>query len=136
MTVEGMKLQSLWYFIGGLPQFQQMTRPFPGIPESVKTKFSQHDYSIWTQHQGEAIFGFNSKMTTEEFHKSVHKVHIEHLNMIPKHLQTQFCNSKDENWANLHFKTSQQNHQLQWYMILFILYFKVYNFLIKSYFSG
>ena len=36
MTVEGMKLQSLWYFIGGLPQFQQMTRPFPGIPESVK----------------------------------------------------------------------------------------------------
>lgn len=95
MTVEGMKLQSLWYFIGGLPQFQQMTRPFPGIPESVKTKFRQHDYSIWTQHQGEAIFGFNSKMTTEEFHKSVHKVHIEHLNMIPKYLQTQFCNSND-----------------------------------------
>ena len=60
-----------------------------------KTKFRPHDYSIWTQHQGEAIFGFNSHMTTEEFHKRVHKVHIEHLNMIPKHLQTEFCNSKD-----------------------------------------
>ena len=73
MTVEGMNLQSLWYFIGGLPQFKKMERPFPGTPQSVKNKFGSNDYSIWTHHQGEAIFGFNSKMTTEEFHKRVIK---------------------------------------------------------------
>ena len=92
MSVEGMKMQALWYFIGGLPQFFKMKKPFPGTPESVKTMFGYKDCSIWTHHQGEAIFGFNEKMSTEEFHKRVHKTHIEYLNVLPKQLQERFCN--------------------------------------------
>ena len=34
-------------------------------------------------------------MTTEEFHKRVYKIHIEHLNMIPSHLQERFCNTNN-----------------------------------------